>query len=176
MSPDCPHIALTIAGYDVQEGAGQEPINAVYYKDDGDQYRPHCDGECACKRSPRRPFPTGDQYRPHCDGECRGNAYTLGSRVASSLTYCTIAERGGYTLFTRVGLKVVPKRKQMLFFGYFFNASDAKPGVPMDNGHTEHTGCPLHEGKKWIATMWYREGVTAEKNWEYWSNRGREGV
>jgi len=145
-------IALTIAGYDVQEGAGQEPINAVYYKDDG------------------------DQYRPHCDGECRGNAYTLGSRVASSLTYCTIAERGGYTLFTRVGLKVVPKRKQMLFFGYFFNASDAKPGVPMDNGHTEHTGCPLHEGKKWIATMWYREGVTAEKNWEYWSNRGREGV
>ena len=96
--------------------------------------------------------------------------------MASSLTYCTIAERGGYTLFTRVGLKVVPKRKQMLFFGYFFNASDAKPGVPMDNGHTEHTGCPLHEGKKWIATMWYREGVTVEKNWEYWSHRGREGV
>ena len=51
-----------MAGHDAQEGAGQEPINAVYYKDDG------------------------DQYRPHCDGACRGGAYTLGSRVASSLT------------------------------------------------------------------------------------------
>ena len=26
--------------------------------------------------------------------------------------------------------------------------------------------CPLHEGRKWIATMWYREGMTAEKGWE----------
>jgi hypothetical protein len=25
----------------------QEPVNAVYYKDNGDQYRPHCDGECS---------------------------------------------------------------------------------------------------------------------------------
>ena len=36
----------------------------------------------------------------------------------------------------------------------------------MDNGKTEHSGCPLREGTKWIATMWYREGMTAEKGWE----------
>ena len=46
----------------------------------------------------------------------------------------------------------------------------------MDNGWTEHTGCPTHEGRKWIATMWYREGVTREKDWSYWSRFGREGV
>ena len=63
--------AREVAGYNVQEGVGQEPINAVYYKDDG------------------------DQYRPHCDGECHGAPYTLGSRVASSLAYCLTAERGG---------------------------------------------------------------------------------
>ena len=63
--------AREVAGYEVEEGAGQEPINAVYYKDDG------------------------DQYRPHCDGECHGGKYYLGSRVASSLTYCTIAQQGG---------------------------------------------------------------------------------
>ena len=54
---------------------------------------------------------------------------------------------------------------QLLFFGYFFNGSTSA-GTPMDNGHTEHTGCPTREGRKWIATMWYREGMTAEKGWE----------
>ena len=99
----------------------------------------------------------------------------MGSRVASSLAYCLTAERGGYTLFTRVGLKVVPKRRSMLFFGYFFNGSTGV-GTAMDNGHTEHTGCPTREGRKWIATMWYRTGVTKEKDWAYWSRFGREGV
>lgn len=144
--------AREVAGYDVVEGEGQEPVNAVYYKDDG------------------------DQYRPHCDGECHGARYSLGSRVASSLAYCAVAERGGYTLFTRAGLKVVPKKRQMLFFGYFFKPGPTSAGTPMDNGWTEHTGCPLREGRKWIATMWYREGVTKDKDWAYWSQRGREGV
>ena len=63
----------------------------------------------------------------------------------------------------------------MLFFGYMPNGA-ATPGEAMDNGMTEHTGCPLHEGHKWIATMWYREGVDAEKNWEYYSRRGHYGV
>ena len=120
--------AREVAGYNVQEGVGQEPINAVYYYHDG------------------------DQYRPHCDGECHGGRYTLGARVASSLAYCLTAERGGYTLFTRAGIKVVPRRRQMLFFGYFYNGS-TNVGAVMDNGHTEHTGCPTHEGRKWIATM-----------------------
>ena len=36
-----------VAQYDqLIENAGQEPLNSVYYKDEGDQYRPHCDGEC----------------------------------------------------------------------------------------------------------------------------------
>ena len=135
--------AREAAGYThLQEGDGQEPVNAVYYKD------------------------YDDQYRPHCDGECNGGKWRLGMRVATSLTYCTVADKGGYTLFTKSALKVVPKPGQMLFFGYKMNGSHA-----MDPGHTEHTGCPLREGKKWIATMWYREGVDAEKNWEYWNKR-----
>ena len=144
--------ARDVAGYDVVEGVGQEPVNAVYYKNDG------------------------DQYRPHCDGECHGSPYTLGARVASSLAYCEVADRGGYTLFTRSALKMVPRKRQMLFFGYFFKPGSTAPGTLMDDGHTEHTGCPTHEGRKWIATMWYREGVTPEKDWAYYSARGRAGV
>jgi hypothetical protein len=64
----------------------------------------------------------------------------------------------------------------MLFFGYFFNES--RVGVRMDDGWTEHTGCPLRRGRKWAATMWYRLGVTKEKGWEYWSHQPQatEGV
>ena len=62
--------AREAAGYaHLQEGDGQEPVNAVYYKDNG------------------------DQYRPHCDGECGGGRYHLGSRLATGLSYCQV----GYT-------------------------------------------------------------------------------
>jgi len=138
--------ARQVAEYaELVENEGQEPLNSVYYKDDG------------------------DQYRPHCDGECHGGPYRKGQRIATSLTYCAAAERGGYTMFTRSGLKVVPKTRQMLFFGYKHNGE--RP--TMDDGLTEHTGCPLREGRKWIATMWYREGMTPEKNWEWHSGRRR---
>ena len=60
---------------------------------------------------------------------------------------------------------------------FFLSAADAAGDVPkMDNGLTEHTGCPLREGRKWIATMWYREGVDPVRNWEYFSRRGAFGV
>lgn len=130
--------AREVAEYsELVEGDGQEPINAVYYKD------------------------WEDQYRPHCDGECNGGRYSPGRRIATSLTYCAVADKGGYTMFTRSAIKVVPKARQMLFFGYKINGR-----AHMDDGLTEHTGCPLREGRKWIATQWYREGMTAEKGWD----------
>jgi prolyl 4-hydroxylase len=33
----------------------------------------------------------------------------------------------------------------------------------MDPGHTEHSGCPVLEGEKWIATVWMREGVSLDR-------------
>ena len=129
--------AREVAGYEqLHENPGQEPVNAVFYKD------------------------YDDQYRAHCDGECHGGPYREGKRIATALTYCETPEQGGYTLFTRSGLKVVPRKGTMLFFGYKLL------GPKMDNGRTEHSGCPLRKGRKWIATMWFREGVTPERNWE----------
>ena len=119
--------------------SAQEPVNAVYYKD------------------------YDDQYSAHCDGECAGGRYQEGRRIATSLTYCEVAVRGGDTLFTRSGLKVSPQPGQMLFFGYKMFDQHGKPR--MDTGQTEHTGCPLREGRKWIATMWFREGVNATRDW-----------
>ena len=134
--------AREVAEYEeLIEGEGQEPLNSVYYKD------------------------WDDQYRPHCDGECHGGAYRKGTRIATSLTYCKVAQKGGYTLFTRSGLKVVPRERDMLFFGYKLRPTVEGGAFRMDPGYTEHSGCPLRKGTKWIATMWYREGMTAENDW-----------
>lgn len=45
------------------------------------------------------------------------------------------------------------------FFSYM--GSDGR----MDDGFTEHSGCPVLEGEKWITTVWMRKGVDAVNNW-----------
>ena len=42
----------------------------------------------------------------------------------------------------------------------------------MDDGYTEHSGCPVLEGEKWITTAWMREGVTADDHAELYDPRG----
>ncbi len=34
----------------------------------------------------------------------------------------------------------------------------------MDEGYTEHSGCPVLKGEKWITTFWMREGVSAAED------------
>ena len=43
----------------------------------------------------------------------------------------------------------------------------------MDHGFTEHSGCPILGGRKWIATQWYREGVDLEHPWATMENWNR---
>jgi hypothetical protein len=55
---------------------------------------------------------------------------------------------------------VKPKVGMATFFSYK-STKDQK----MDEGYTEHSGCPVRAGEKWIATAWLREGVTEEDSW-----------
>ncbi len=44
----------------------------------------------------------------------------------------------------------------------------------MDDGLTEHSGCPVLEGDKWIATAWIREGVSDAQPWTIFEPVGIE--
>ena len=157
-----------ITGYDVR-GPGQEPINAVLYKDKGDE----------CKQEFRylyyirilftvSTFTTAINFasihplslshfllhtknkisdRPHCDGPCRGEDYPYGQRVATTILYCKTPEGGGQTSFTRSGMMISPRPRDLLLFAYKY------ANGTMDNGFTEHSGCPITGGRKWIATQ-----------------------
>ena len=42
----------------------------------------------------------------------------------------------------------------------------------MDEGYTEHSGCPVLEGEKWITTAWMREGVSQDNPWTLYDPSG----
>jgi len=128
-------ITRNLTGYSVYP-PGQEPVNAVLYKHEGDEYRVHCDGSCV-----------GKKYRPT-------------ERIATSILYCRVAESGGQTSFTTDALKVVPNQGDMLLFAYLLDFGF------MSKREAEHSGCPIKKGQKWIATQWYRENVNEDWNWE----------
>jgi hypothetical protein len=73
------------------------------------------------------------------------------------LMYCAAADGGG-TAFPNAGVHVVPKRGQAVYFS--FRSSDSE-GL-MEDWHTEHSGCPVREGSKWVVTQWLRDGVSKE--------------
>ncbi|MBS7458932.1 2OG-Fe(II) oxygenase [Coralloluteibacterium stylophorae] len=98
----------------------------------------------------------GAQYRPHhdyFDPERPGNAHILkrgGQRVASLVMYLNTPTRGGATSFPEAGLEVAAVKGHAVFFSY---------DRPHPMTRTLHAGEPVHEGEKWIATKWLREGV-----------------
>jgi len=99
-------------------------------------------------------YNVGDQYKPHCDGDCSGAPHATGGRVASCVLYCEAPTRGGSTTFSKADVLVRPEKGMATFFTY--KGADGY----MDEGLTEHSGCPLLEGEKWISTVWMREGVS----------------
>lgn len=72
--------------------------------------------------------------------------------------FIQVPEIGGATTFTKADTFVKPKVGAATFFSY--RGADGR----MDDGFTEHSGCPVVEGEKWITTFWMRDGVTWENN------------
>ncbi|KAJ1446356.1 hypothetical protein M885DRAFT_625325 [Pelagophyceae sp. CCMP2097] len=98
------------------------------------------------------------QYMLHCDGMCDGGEFMGGGRLATVLMYCDVADAGGATAFPNVNVHVKPKRGQAVYF-HFRGPSDTDSTDPW---HTEHSGCPVLGGEKWVVTQWLRDGVDAD--------------
>lgn len=104
---------------------------------------------------------------PHCDGSCDGEPHMSTGRVATAVLYCQVPELGGATAFTKADVFIRPKKGMSTFFTYM-----SADGI-MDTGYTEHSGCPVKSGQKWIATAWMREGVTKEFNSDKFEPSGK---
>lgn len=101
-----------------------------------------------------------DRYTPHCDGDCNGLDFKPGNRMATIVMYCKMPKVGGATNFRNSGVHVKPKQYSATFFSYI-NPETMK----MDDGLTEHSGCPVIEGEKKIVTQWVRLGVDDQNKW-----------
>jgi len=110
-----------------------------------------------------------DQYTPHCDGACDGSLHKNHGRVATAVMYCVVPEEGGATTFTNHDITVLPQVGSAVFFSY----KDMETGR-MDEGDTEHSGCPVIRGEKWITTVWMREGVSSAPG-ESWMHYDPDG-
>jgi hypothetical protein len=102
-----------------------------------------------------------------CDGSCDGSAHLKGGRVATALMYCKVPERGGATVFTKTDIVVKPVIGTTTFFSY--RGADGKMD---DGGYTEHSGCPVLEGEKWVITFWMRDGVSRAEPWDIFDPSG----
>lgn len=98
-------------------------------------------------------YDVGQEYKPHFDFFMPNTSPEImkhgGQRVSSLIIYLNTPKRGGGTLFPEIGLEVVPSAGSAVFFSYpnLFHARN-----------TLHTGLPVIEGEKWIATKWMRQG------------------
>lgn len=100
-------------------------------------------------------YTPGAEYKPHFDyfdPAQPGNDKVLamgGQRVATLIMYLNDVAAGGSTVFPEVGLDVLPKKGNAVYFAYTSedNQLDAR---------SLHGGSPVQEGDKWIATKWIR--------------------
>jgi hypothetical protein len=87
--------------------------------------------------------------------------------VSSSHRRSTLPEVGGATNFRNAGVHVKPRTGNAIFFSYIDPET-----MKMDNGFTEHSGCPVYEGEKKIVTQWIRYGVDAANPWDSFNTLG----
>lgn len=94
-------------------------------------------------------YEVGQEYQPHYDYFAHNGAFVkgIGERIATLILYLSEPIKGGGTGFPDLNLTVNCKKGSALYFAYPDPSPDSK---------TLHSGNPVVEGTKYIATKWFR--------------------
>jgi prolyl 4-hydroxylase len=108
-------------------------------------------------------YAVGQQFKAHHDFFYEHADYwpdmvrSGGQRTWTAMAFLNEVESGGETFFEKAGVKVTPRRGNLLTW----NNLDAT-GAP--NGFSMHQGLPVTGGLKYIITKWYRERAWLESD------------
>jgi prolyl 4-hydroxylase len=104
-------------------------------------------------------YAPGQQYHPHLDvlspSVLASQRPEAGQRVRTACTYLNAVEEGGQTQFPRRDLQIAPTPGSVLVF----DNVDAEGRAA---AASLHAGLPVVRGEKWLATLWFRQGVLRE--------------
>lgn len=87
----------------------------------------------------------GGRYEPHYDAWDNQD-----ERIATFLIYMSDVEIGGATVFPKVGVALQPKKGSAVLWYNLHKNGDV-------DLRTEHAGCPVLVGNKWVANKWIHE-------------------
>jgi len=93
----------------------------------------------------------GGQYEFHTDHGEEGSViadHPNGNRIATLLCYLSDVERGGETVFTKLGLSIRPEKGDAVFWFNLYSNGNGNP-------NTVHASCPVVSGSKWVANKWF---------------------
>lgn len=97
----------------------------------------------------------GGHFRPHFDFLVPSNATNSesiarsGQRLSTLIVYLNDVVEGGETVFPEIGLSVIPRRGDAVYFEY----TNSLMQVDVKSAHG---GAPVGKGEKWVATKWMR--------------------
>ncbi|XP_077553488.1 prolyl 4-hydroxylase subunit alpha-1-like [Haemaphysalis longicornis] len=122
----------------------------------------------------------GGHYTPHVDPVSFDSVAdeickNRGNRLATILLFLSDVRAGGATAFVELGLAVRPRAGDALFWLNIepYEGSDSPWDFPFwhqkraPDYRTEHVGCPVLRGSKWISTKWIREMGNVVVNYDF---------
>ncbi len=108
-------------------------------------------------------YKKGAQYKPHFDSfdykTEDGKKYWEpgGQRMITVIAYLNDVEEGGETGFPKLGVKIPPKKGDVVVFhNTLLNDFATHPKI---HPRSLHGGMPVIKGEKWIVNLWFRENL-----------------
>lgn len=96
-------------------------------------------------------YKKNEHYNHHYDAFQKESKYYDNQRLVTALVYLTDVQKGGETEFSKINLKIKPKKGKLLIFYNCLN--DGKT----INNNTLHAGLPIIEGEKYAFNLWFHE-------------------